>query len=285
MKIFDFIVNNCSVYMSLCGACLVYASCLLFGVEPRHELMIIIFLTIYSIYTLGIITDKAEDEINAPERATSFEKYKKYLIPSIPIAYLSALFIAYYVSGIKMVGVVLLFLILFLLYGVKWIPATISKYRRLKEIIGIKNITVALAWALISVFLPVIYFDLKITETAWVIFIFILFRIIINNIFFDFKDVKGDKAKGILTIPSVFGVRKTLIFLVILNTLLGIFIFMATLNGLLPPLAHLINLSTIYCYGYLYLLNKIDAKFLSYIIVDGELIVIGILAFLGSILF
>ena len=184
-----------------------------------------------------------------------------------------------------MVGAVLLYLILFLLYGVKWIPASISKYRRLKEIMGVKNIMIALAWALMATFLPLVYFHLDITITTLAIFVFIFIRWIINPVFFDFKDIKGDKIMGVITLPVFFGVRRTLILLAILNTLLGIFTLISTLKGWLPPLAHLVNLSTIYCYCYLYSYNKMEIKFLSNVIVDGEFIVIGFLALLGTLLF
>lgn len=285
MKIFDFLVHS-SIYLAISSAFLVYASCFLLNKEPKFELMLIMFLSVYSAYNFTRITDRKEDEINVPERVSTFKKYEKYIIPSIPISCLIAISLAYLIGGINLAFVVLIFLIFATLYSIKWIPKSVSRYSRLKDTYRLKSLFTAFAWTWITVLLPFFYFSVELSPPLFITFILIFTIIFINAVFFDLKDIEGDKIVGTKTIPVVIGAKNTLILLAVLNTLLGIFILISTLNGLIPPLAHIVNLSAIYRYLYIYLYNKVKNVTLLYgVIADGELIVIGVLAFIGSLIF
>ena len=285
MKIFDFIVHS-SIYIAFGGACLVYASCLLFGVEPKIELMSIMFLTIYAIYNFGRITDKAEDEINVPDRFVVFTIYEVYLTASIPVSALIAILLAYYMGGIKLTLAVLIPLILIVVYGVKWIPESISRYRRLKEIPVVKNMMISLAWAWIATLLPVAYYaHLGSTITLWIVFVFIFWFTFIGSVIFDLRDIEGDKIEGIVTIPISLGFYRTIIFLIILNAFLGAFIILSTFNGWLPAFAYMLIGMTIYYYICMWLMTKMDKRFICDVLIDGDLFVITALVFLGSLLF
>lgn len=285
MKIFDFLVHS-SIYLALSSAFLVYASCFLLNKDPKFELMLIMFLSVYSIYSFSKITDRKEDEINFPERVSTFKKYEKFIIPSIPISYLIAISLAYLIGGINLVFVVLIFLIFAILYSINWIPKSVSRYSRLKDMYRLKSLFTAFAWTWITVLLPFFYFSVELSPQLLVTSILIFTIIFINAVFFDLKDIKGDNIVGTKTIPIVIGAKNTITMLAVLNTLLGIFLLVSTLNGLMPQLAHIVNLSTIYRYLYIYLYNKVkNVTFLYSVIVDGEFIVIGILAFVGSLIF
>jgi len=284
MKVFDFIIHS-SIYLAFAGACLVYASCLLFGVEPKIELTLIMFLSVYAIYNFSRITDRAEDEINVPDRVSVFTRYEKYLTPSIPIAYIGAIFLAYYLGGFKLTLAVLMPLILIIIYAVRWIPRSVSKYSRLKEVMGLKNIIASLAWAWIATFLPFAYYRLDVTITMLVIFIFIFIISFINTVFFDMRDIEGDKLEGINTIPVYLGFNDTIKFLIILNAFLGVFILFTTFNEWVPTLAYITAGIVLYYYECLYLMTKIDTGFVCDVLIDGDVIFVGILALLGTLLF
>jgi len=285
MKILDFLVHG-SIYQALGAALLVYTSCLLLNKEPNLELIIIMFLAVYSIYNFSRITDRKEDEINVPERVSTFKKYEKYIIPSVPASYFAAIVLAYLISGFTLVFVVLVPLIIFMLYGVKVIPKSIFGFSRLKDITIVKNITISFAWAWIVTFLPFFYYLMEFTISVFAVFMFVFVVALINTVFFDLKDIKGDKIVGTKTIPVIIGDKSTLVLLTILNTVLCTFIFISTIQGWLPTLAHMVNLSTIYRYLYIYLYNKVKNVTLLYgVLVDGDCIIIGVLAFIGSLVF
>jgi len=275
-----------SVYLAFGGACLIYASCLLLGVEPRIDLMFIAFLTIYSIYNLDKIAGKREDEINVPDRFTMFTKYETYLNISALLAFLTAILLSYMSSGIEMVGVVVFFLIIFILYGVRWIPKSISKYSRLKEIPVVKNIVTSFAWAWIATFIPVVFYITVNGSGILIVFTLIFFLTFMNALFFDIRDIEGDKISGILTIPVFFGFHKTRTFLLVLNTFMCAFIFIFTFNGLIPVLTYMLIGIVGYYYAIIYLMDKLNNRaFICDVLVDGDIIIVGVLVFFGAILF
>lgn len=136
-----------SLFISITGFLLPYFSFLLYDIKFNFSLLLASFLCIYSIYCLNKLADIKEDLINMPERVGFIGKYKKYIVISVITSFLASLFLSFLQNPLAVIIMLFPFLMGFL-YSIK-----IFNFR-LKDIIGIKNVTVALSWAVIGTFLP-----------------------------------------------------------------------------------------------------------------------------------
>jgi 4-hydroxybenzoate polyprenyltransferase len=280
-KFLDFLVYS-NIYLAFGATCFAYTAFLFFEATPDLYILLIVFLLTFSMYNINRLTDIKEDTINVPKRAHLINKYKKILIYLIPMLLFVSIIISFYKNVLDIIFIIF---ILSLLYSVKWIPKKISKrYRRFKDILLVKNIVISITWSVATVLIVSKYLDLF-NYVVLFFSIFVFLKLVINTIFFDMRDIKGDKKSGIKTIPMVFGINKTKILLHGLNITSGLFILSSIFLELIPNLAYFLFLSTFYTFTYVYLFNRYSKnRYLFEVIADGEFIMIGLLGLSGSIL-
>jgi 4-hydroxybenzoate polyprenyltransferase len=238
------------------------------------------------IYNINKKTDKDEDKINHPIRTELHRNFGDYIFAFGVVSCIIS-FVLFLQVGIKAVLVASIPLVAVLTYSIQWIPEPISsivKAKRFKEITVLKNLLVGISWSTSMTFLQAIYTGNPITLAVGYAFIIVMTMLFINTVVFDIRDRKGDKKVGVKTIPVWIGVKKTKIFLVVFNTLLGVFILLTTYRGVFSSVAYFILLNTLYTYVYLYLLGKIDSDFVCDILVDGEYILLAVFLSLGKII-
>jgi 4-hydroxybenzoate polyprenyltransferase len=268
--------------MGVIGACLMYTVLVLLNSGPNLHIIAVVGLLSYATYALNRVTDVHEDFISHTERVFFAKEYGKIMVTSAILAYF-IVFMFLYPLGNTALLLAVLPLVAGLLYGVKWMPHGLLRgYKRLKEILVIKNTLIALVWAVVVVGLGVVYGRLDINITVVSVFAFVLVKVLINTIVFDIRDVEGDKRKNITTIPHIVGIEQTKKLLMVLNVLLGICVVIAVMIGWLPTVALFIDLITIYTHWYLSKIGKTGIKFLCDVIVEGEDIVMAMLAFIGQ---
>jgi len=261
---------------------LTFTTTLLLGFTPRADLLLAAYLFTFGSYTLNRKREFQQDIISSPERALYALNRSRYADMIILICYMGSLLIAF-LRSLMFFSALLIPLLLSYLYNIgseRFIP--VLGVSRLKEKFLIKNTVVSMGWGLIA-FLTLIYYAGSFTATVLAVFAFISIRVFINTVFCDIRDVEGDSAAKIQTIPIIIGVHRTKLLLILLNTLSGVFVFLSTVAGILPPLAHFLNLVTIY--GYYYILRSFspyaDMKYLSDFVAESEelisipLIIIG----------
>lgn len=278
-------IIHSSIYLALGSVALTYFAAVALNVSPDIGAYLISFLMVFAMYNMNRQTDLSEDEISHPERHLFTVQYKKHIGL---IAYASAIlaFIIGLIRGIEITIVILIPVILALLYSHPWIPSGIVKSKRLKGIPLIKNVVISISWTLITAFVAVFYFNPNISLPLLCVSAIIFTRLFINTIVFDVRDMEGDKSHNILTLPLLIGVHKTKQISLIINTLLIIFTFIVVYKGILPPLVHLVNLTSVQVYYYLYMLDKdVDMVTLCDVFADGEFILMGIAAYVGKIVF
>jgi len=187
-------------YLAL-NSCLVVALGFLFYYEQFNFLLLLAaFLATYSVYSLNKATDRVEDEIN---QTGPDPKSRKFFIVSAFIAMLLSLFIGLMSSPLA-VGVLITPMVVGLIYSVK-----LSKnIPRIKEISGIKSLSVAFCWAFTGSVLPIVTQPI-LWEKVILVFLYIFVNIFVNTILFDVLDMKGDLTSGVKTIPHLLGLRKT----------------------------------------------------------------------------
>lgn len=94
--------------------------------------------------------------------------------------------------------------------------------RRLKDLLFTKNLVSAFTWGSIPAILPLLYYNGDFTYDVFYRLIFIAMSVLVIEIMWDIRDIDGDLAAGIKTIPNQFGVNAAKI---ICLTLFGITTF------------------------------------------------------------
>ncbi|MCK4732824.1 MAG: UbiA family prenyltransferase, partial [Methanophagales archaeon] len=212
---FDNIVSfltKTTIFLAINAALLAYFSFLLYNISCDLNLLLAAFFVTFTVYGLNKLTDIEEDSINLPEADGFIEKNKYYIICAIIISYITALSLAFLQNPWAILIILFPFCI-GVLYSVK-----ISNFR-LKDIIGIKNTVVALSWAVMEAFLPLMVSSKDFLQIMS-IFYFVFLILFIHSVIFDIRDIEGDGMSGVKTIPVVFGRQKTKNLLLVLNSTL-----------------------------------------------------------------
>ncbi len=257
--------------------CVVYMCAFLFDLPVTWDLLFIIYLIFYPIYLYDYFKGIEEDRASNSQRAEYLQGNKTRILSMI--LYLSIITLALmYVVYSNIINMFIGFsvLVLGLLYH--------SYFKGLtRHIVAFKNIFVSAVWALL-VFVPFVYYSCPITMSAVIVALFVFLKMISIQILFDMRDVEGDRAQGLLTIPIVICGKE-------LPVLKALNIFTASIVAM-GVLYHVIPLSAIMLFfAFAYTLNYIDRVTLSrkdygsYFLAAGEPILWLFLIVSGSVFF
>jgi len=273
--VFDNLVSYLTVsstFIAINAALLSYFSFMVYNINPNPSLLFAAFLMTFTIYNLNKLTDIKEDSINLPERAGFIGRNKKLIAYAIVISYVAALFLSFIQDRLA------IFVILFpMLIGVVY-SIRISRFR-LKDIVGIKNIVIALSWAVAGSFLPLAVSSRNSTQIMSTFYFFFI-RVFIGSIAFDIRDIEGDRESGVRTIPVVFGRERTKNLLLVLNSTLIPWLLISYLSGFFHRYLFVFIFSILYGYCYIQHFCKEGLKIGRSLdlLVDGEWIPVVIFA-------
>ena len=272
-KFVSFLIST-SLFLAISGSFKIIFSGLLFNMFA-FNIILITFLTIFSTYGLNKLTDINEDAINNPERANIIKKMGVVFKFSIAISFLLSLILGF-LENVMTLPVILFPLFLGLLYSVK----LNSNMPRLKDITGVKNITVALSWSVGTTFLPIIFNSEKGIISVILIFYLFFIKSCINSIIFDIRDIEGDRESNIRTIPVLLGKNKTKSLLLILNSTLIPWLIFAYFKGFFYRYFFVLILLILYGYWYIMYFSGDNIKKgkIMDLLIDGEFILIAIIA-------
>ena len=211
-KLISFLIST-SIFVAINGILEVYFSFLLFGIISNLKILLSFFLMTFFIYGLNKLTDINEDAINTPERAKLIKKIEPIFKFSLVSSFILALLLSSLANFLAL-PILLFPLVSGTLYSVKFFP----NLPRLKDILGVKNIIIALAWAICSTLLPAIFLPEKRYIAIIAVFYLFFLKGFINAVLFDIRDIEGDRISGVRTIPVVFGRQKTKNLLLILSS-------------------------------------------------------------------
>ncbi|MEM2025324.1 MAG: UbiA family prenyltransferase [Desulfurococcaceae archaeon] len=208
------LLASSSIFIALNSSLAVLASFMLYGAPVDPAALLSAFLITFSVYSLNKLSDYVEDKVNNPGRLKLIGKRRKaWAALSLAAAALSVA-----LGALKSPFTVLVLLSPFIvasLYSFKPLP----RAPRLKDIPGVKSLSVALSWALTGSLLP-----LTLEVTPWPLalasFTLIFTMIFVNTVLFDVRDVRGDAVAGVKTIPIALGLAKTRRLLYAANLLL-----------------------------------------------------------------
>ncbi len=219
-KALKLIFSN-SIFLGLNGALVFVFASFLYETEISYSLLLASFLITFSVYTLNMATDSKEDAIN---RSHVPKTARYYLFASV------ASMVASIAIGVMNGAYALLVLLTPLIIGSIYSVKISKSIPRLKEIVGVKSIVVALSWGITGAFLPATMYSIAL-DKAVLVFVYVFAQILVNTIVFDSLDVKGDRASGIKTVPLALGLKKTRILLLAINASLGVWLIFCLFSG------------------------------------------------------
>jgi 4-hydroxybenzoate polyprenyltransferase len=210
-----------SLFVGITGFFQTFTGYLLLGVPPNIQICSAVFLMTFGLYSLNKITDIKEDAINMPERINFLRGRRNLAIAYSIVAYLLCILLTFLDNPSSIVVVFIPF-IANALYGSRLIPGL----PRLKDIPVMKNVIVAVSWALTTTLLPAAHIMSEKFTVALILY-FMLVKAFVNTALYDVRDVKGDRENKIRTIPVIVGPKKTILILLAINaTLLPLLIFL-----------------------------------------------------------
>jgi len=203
-----FLVHS-NLLISLSATSVALSTMLLADLAVDPAALFIVFAVTLFVYSFNRLTDIAEDEQNVPDRASFVRQYGVWLLAIGALLYLAATAVAI-VRGIPGAPAMIVPLGVAVLYSVVG----------LKRILLVKNLLVGLSWGLIPLGVGVYYGVLRSVDILF-LFGFITAALTIAAVVFDIKDIAGDRAEGIKSVPVVAGPARTRQFAVAASALLG----------------------------------------------------------------
>ncbi|SEP82770.1 UbiA family prenyltransferase [Natrinema salaciae] len=186
-----------NLFISLATVSVAVTTALLVGLPLEPLPLFILFAATMFVYTVNRFTDLEEDEQNVPQRAAFTKRYGRLWLVSVIGLYLAAVGIAVSL-GLPGAIYMLLPLVVVLLYSVGGV----------KQLFFVKNLVVGFAWGAIPLGVGYYYGQLR-SPGILFLFAYITTMITIAAVIFDVKDIEGDRAAGIPTVPNLFGPRWT----------------------------------------------------------------------------
>ena len=203
---YNFLVFS-SLLLSFECVAMVVVSCMIQQIRLNCLIATIPFIAAFSIYNLNRKTDEAEDAINHKERFAFTKKYEAHLFRLAGLALILAIVLAA-PAGIPSLLVTAAPFLCGFLYSFRILPETF-RYRRLKEIPGIKNCVVGFAWGILLSLLPVFLSGGVADSRTSVTFILFFLWGFMASLIPDIRDREGDAASGVISLPVILGVART----------------------------------------------------------------------------
>ncbi len=204
-----------SVLIAISGVFRLCIASLFLGISPGIFIYLAVFLIIYATYTFDRTLGSEEDKINKKELISS---KKDIALALCLIALATGCLI---LSRENLLLIALLPVIIGYIYG-KGVRIG-HRVLKLKGNFGMKNLTVSITW---GIFLSGIAQHWA--DSSYIVLLFILpfitVKSFINTVIWDFRDVKGDAAAGIKTLPIYLGEKKARRLLQVMHIVLHLWI-------------------------------------------------------------
>ncbi|MCW4050366.1 MAG: UbiA family prenyltransferase [Candidatus Bathyarchaeota archaeon] len=256
------LLTSTSIFLAINGLIVTAFSTMLYELEVRPVILSIAFLATFSVYNMNKATDKAEDSINRPETASRGTLF--FLVPSIAAMVMCLLLSAS--IGVEVFSIMAASFVLSILYSVK----LAESLPRLKEIVGVKSVLVALSWGFTGSLLPAISQPVDAVK-VFLAFAFIFIQLLVNTILCDIPDMDGDRASGVRTLPIVLGLDATRKLLLFINSLMLPWLFYCLVTGLFLEYMPALFFGMVYGYLIIWGFSRKKCKrLLVEIAVDGE---------------
>lgn len=187
------------LFISLCALCIAMATCHILVIPSPISILFFIFSSTFLAYNIHIIFNIYRRKID--------------IIWLSIAAFLWVASIVFYVLDCPRKEVPYISLLLAAVMLVYYLPSKIN----FRSIPYLKSCTIAFAWSVATVWLPIAAVeDPLFTYDASLLFLERFLFVWSITIPFDIKDLQEDKQLGLVTLPMLYGLKKILIFAVVI---------------------------------------------------------------------
>jgi 4-hydroxybenzoate polyprenyltransferase len=165
---------------------------------------IAVALVSFGVYAANDLADADEDAINCPGRASLVSRRPLAIGLLAAAAVLAAAVLALLAGGPVALGVTSVPVLAALLYSVP-----VPGHRRLKDVFAVNTLLVSTAWAVTVTGLPVALAGAPVDGWTIAVCLLLCLRSVVSVELFNVRDVAGDTAAGVRTLPVVLGVART----------------------------------------------------------------------------
>jgi 4-hydroxybenzoate polyprenyltransferase len=256
------LLTSTSIFLAINASIVAAFSSLLYGVDVEPTVLLIAFLATFAVYNMNRATDVAEDSINRPRAAS--RNTLIFLVPSMIASTLCLLLSAS--VGAQALMVIVTSFTVSILYSFKLSPST----PRLKEVLGLKSVMVAFSWGFTGALLPA---SCQAVDPVKIVlaFTYIFVQILVNTILCDVRDMDGDRASGVNTLPIALGLAATRRLLLAVNTLLIPWLLICLTQGLFLEYVPALFFGAVYGYLIIWAFSRRGRnRLLVELAVDGE---------------
>ncbi len=275
------------LYLSALGALCVSGVDAYLKVPVAPGVLFVFMAFVFGIYLLNRTTDSDEDILNDQSRIVFYMSRNFYFGLALAILMADAVFL---VATQKFHWIHAVLLTFGVCYSFKVIPWIAKNHRmifiRIKEVIWLKNLSVALLWGGSVVIIPSVYSGVSPFSNPVLLLIGLgLFISSFNNTLFDdVRDLEGDRAAGIKTLPTEYGVRFSYLLLFGLDVIWSSALVFIWKAGMLNfRCTAFLECLSIYPMVYLGLFKFVPGqRFWNSFLAEGDLFVFGLGLFLIS---
>jgi len=270
---------NIIISLGSVGTMLLTTSLLSLAAGPA--MYFIMFAVTFFVYSANRLTDMKEDAINNPERTAIVRRRARLFLAMSLVLLALGLGLALRHSVATLLAA-LLPVVFVLVYSMRWLPQSLSSHGRLKEVFLVKNVVVSAGWAVLPFYVGI--YTGSLAPAIVFLSAFVFLRIFIGVTVFDIRDIHGDSIHNIETLPVRAGIGRSKRVITGLNVLSLLILFTGVLLDSVPPRATVVGAFALMM-GILYvrlLSSGCDLKFLCNVIVDGEYVLLGVVALLVS---
>ncbi len=279
MKLLKVIIDS-NIFIALSGVALTFASQVQLGLDLQiYNYVCVIFFGILLEYNLHKLYAVIKNNEEIKNEKYSWAKNNKYIYFSILI--IASIFLIYFFINLKLNIIVYLipFAILNLLYSLP-----IFKRIKIRKIPLIKIFLIAFVWTFVTVNIPFIYSEVRLSNAIYLLFLERFIFIIAITIPFDIRDIQQDKINGVKTIPYFLGENKSYL---LSNILIIIFSIITTIHYLIYLNYYILFSFIITTIITLIFLNSKSIrknKYFYYGYLDGSMFLFGLLVVLSGFL-
>jgi len=255
---------------------IILMSAILLNIPVTWDILLSVYLIFYSIYSYDHFNGaKKNDYLTNLERAL-YLKDKRKIPLLISGSILTSVLILLYFSNILILFFSLVILFLGLFYG--------SYFKKItRKIIAFKDFFVSFVW-MILVFFLVCYYSYPLTLGVFLLASFIFLKMLIIQIFFDIRDIEGDKDEKLLTLPVIFGRNKALYILRLISVLPALMVFFYSYFNILPDFSLFLILALFFNFYYLGEHQYLKGRHYPYLLAASEPILWLFLVLFGKFL-
>jgi 4-hydroxy-3-methylbut-2-enyl diphosphate reductase len=266
------------LYSAFGAGCLSWVSILLQGLPVRPANILTAALYVYAMHTLNRFMSRKKDSILGSFREASYLKHKRLYL-GLAVSALLLAWAGAFLAGPAPFILVFLMSLLGVLYHLRVLPQG-WRFRSLKDIPGSKNVSMALAWAVVAAILPRIETTLTVSPALIVSFLFTFSIVFMRSALSDVMDIQSDRLIGRETIPVVIGEEKTRLLVQGISTALLVLLVLAYAAGWSSSL----SLALLICVFYVWICFKLCDRrsAFSAVVLEGLLETNHVMAGIGA---